>query len=76
MKATYEWKKFGKAVALTLETDRPTISADGADLSRIIVTAIDAKGTPVDTCEVQVTFTIEGHGQLIGENPVKLRAGR
>jgi beta-galactosidase len=50
--------------------------ADGADLSRVIVTAVDANGTPVDTCEAPVTFTIEGLGQLIGENPVRLRAGK
>jgi len=31
----------GAPVALTLEADRPVITADGADLSRIIVTAVD-----------------------------------
>jgi beta-galactosidase len=76
VKATNEWKKFGAATALTLEADRPTLTADGADLSRIIVTAVDANGTPVDTCDALVTFTIKGLGQLIGENPVKLRAGK
>jgi len=74
--ATYEWKQFGAPVALTLEADRPTITADGADLSRIIVTAVDTNGTAVDNCEIPVTFAIEGIGQLIGENPVKLRAGK
>lgn len=76
VKATYEWKQPGAPVALTLEADRPVITADGADLSRVIVTAVDANGTPVDTCEAPVTFIIEGLGQLIGENPVKLRAGK
>jgi beta-galactosidase len=74
--ATYEWKEFGAPVALALEADRPTITADGADLSRIIVSAVDADGTPVETCSAPVTFAIEGLGQLIGENPVKLRAGK
>jgi beta-galactosidase len=74
--ATYEWKQFGAPVALALEADRPAITADGADLSRIIVSAVDANGTPVETCGAPVTFAVEGLGQLIGENPVKLRAGK
>lgn len=76
VKTAFEWKKFGAPVALTLGADRPSITADGADLSRIIVTAVDTNGTPVDTCNSRVTFAIEGLGQLIGENPVKLRAGK
>lgn len=76
VKATYEWKQFGVPAALALEADRPVITADGADLSRIIVTAVDTNGTPVDTCGSLVAFSIEGVGQLIGENPVKLRAGK
>lgn len=76
VRATYEWKQPGLPVALTLVADRPKITADGADLSRIIVIAIDTNGTPVDTCTASVTFSIEGLGQLIGENPVKLRAGK
>ena len=76
IKATYEWKAFGAPVALKLEADRPTITADGADLSRIIVSAVDTNGTPVDTFSGQVTFAIAGLGQLIGENPTKLRAGK
>jgi beta-galactosidase len=76
VKAVYEWKQFGAAVALTLEADRPTITADGADLSRIIVSAVDANGTSVDTSKALITFSVEGFGQLIGENPVKLRCGK
>ena len=74
--AIYEWKQFGPAVALTLEADRSEITADGADLSRLIVTAVDTNGTPVDTCRSPVQFQIEGYGELIGENPVRLRAGK
>ena len=76
VKAVAEWKKPGKPAALTLEADRPVITADGADLSRIIVTAVDEKGTALDDCEAPVSFAIEGLGQLIGENPAKLRAGK
>ena len=74
--ATNEWKQFGPPVALALEADRPVITADGADLSRVIVTAVDTGGTPVDTCALPVTFSVEGLGQLIGENRTGLRAGK
>jgi beta-galactosidase len=76
VEATYEFKKAGLPVALRLEADRPTIFADGADLSRIIATAVDGNGTPVDACESLITFDCRGLGQLIGENPVHLRAGK
>jgi beta-galactosidase len=76
VKAVAEWKTPGKPAALTLEADRPVITADGADLSRIIVTAVDEKGTALDDCEAPVSFAIEGLGQLVGENPAKLRAGK
>jgi beta-galactosidase len=74
--AAYEWRQPGAPVALTLEADRPVLTADGADLSRIIVSAVDANGTPVELCTEPVTFQVEGLGQLIGENPVNLRAGK
>jgi beta-galactosidase len=76
VKAVAEWKTPGKPAALTLEADRPVITADGADLSRVIVMAVDEKGTALDDCEAPVSFSIEGLGQLVGENPAKLRAGK
>jgi beta-galactosidase len=76
VKAVAEWKPPGKPAALTLEADRPVITADGADLSRVIVTAVDENGTAVDGCEMPVSFAIEGLGQLIGDNPAKLRDGK
>jgi beta-galactosidase len=76
LKATYEWKKYGAPFALSLECDRPSITADGSDLNRIVVSAVDSNGTLVDNCEAAVTFSLDGMGQLIGENPLKLRAGK
>ncbi|HEY5915490.1 MAG TPA: glycoside hydrolase family 2 TIM barrel-domain containing protein [Verrucomicrobiae bacterium] len=76
VKATADWRKPGAPAALSLEADRPVITADGADLSRIIVTAVDTNNVPVDTGDLPVTFAAEGEGQLIGENPVNLRAGK
>jgi beta-galactosidase len=76
VRSTYEWKRAGDPVALRVEADRKTITADGSDLSRIIVTAVDTNGTPVETFTGEVSFAAAGAGQLIGENPVKLRAGQ
>jgi len=76
VRAACEWKKPGVPVRLVLDADRSTITADGADISRIIVSAVDANGTAVDDCKDDVTFALEGAGRLIGENPAQLRAGK
>ena len=76
VRVTAEWKQPGRPVALTLEADRASITADGSDLDRIIVTAVGANGTAVDDCELPVTFSIDGPGQLVGENPAALRSGK
>jgi beta-galactosidase len=73
---TQLWRKPGKPAKLLLQADRADITADGADISRIIVSALDRNGTEVPASTDEVTFAIEGAGQLIGENPVKLRAGK
>lgn len=74
--ASYVWKKPGKPTKLMLQADRSSLTADGADISRIIVSAVDENGTDTPACDADITFTLEGNGQLIGENPVKLRAGK
>lgn len=74
--ATELWRTPGKPAKLTLTADRTRLTADGADISRIIVSATDAKGTEIPDCAEEVTFALEGAGQLIGENPVRLRAGK
>ena len=76
VRAVYEWKQPGRPTALAIEVDRPAIIADGSDISRIIVTAIDKNNTAIDTCTFPVKFSIEGLGQIISENPIKLRAGK
>jgi beta-galactosidase len=75
VQTVFEWKQPGIPTALKLEADRPTITADGSDLSRIIVSLVDTNGTVVEG-NLPVSFKLEGIGQLIGENPVRLRAGK
>jgi beta-galactosidase len=74
--ASHVWKKPGPPAKLTLQADRASITADGADISRIIVSAVDANGTETPACTADISFSLEGNGQLIGENPVQLRAGK
>lgn len=74
--ATHEWRRAGAPAALTLTTERASFSADGADLTRVVVSAVDASGTLVEDSSLPVRFTLSGPGQLIGETPARLRAGR
>jgi beta-galactosidase len=76
VRVTSEWKRAGSPVALKLEADRHTFIADGSELNRIAVAAVDGEGTTVHNSDAEIGFTIEGSGNLVGENPVRLRAGR
>ncbi|HYO87556.1 MAG TPA: glycoside hydrolase family 2 TIM barrel-domain containing protein, partial [Candidatus Limnocylindrales bacterium] len=62
--------------ALTLDADDAAISADGADMTRLIVRLTDRYGNrlPYDTCVV--TFEVEGPARLIGDNPLALVGGQ
>lgn len=76
VKTTAIWRLAGAPAKLQLEADRTKLTADGADISRLIFTVTDANGTPVPNASNEVTFRLEGQGQLIGENPVRARAGK
>ncbi|HEY4249284.1 MAG TPA: beta-galactosidase GalA [Lacunisphaera sp.] len=56
----------GQATRLQLAPDRATIKADGEDVSVISVKVADAQGRIVPTADNNVTFTLEGPGQIIG----------
>jgi beta-galactosidase len=55
----------GKAVALTMKADRNNIAADGKDLSFITVAVDDEKGIAMPDALNQVSFEIEGPGEII-----------
>lgn len=76
VRARVEWMRAGPPVALKLEADRPELLADGSDLSRLIVSAVDARGVDCGDCSLPIAFELRGAGRLIGENPAKLRAGK
>jgi hypothetical protein len=74
--ATGEWRAAGKPVALSLHADRERMFADGSDLIRVVVSAVDGNGTVVTSANPLVAITVAGAGQSIGENPVALRNGQ
>ena len=56
----------GKPVGLKVTPDRPTISADGYDLSYVTIEAVDANGVTVPTATDMLRFKVDGEGELFG----------
>jgi beta-galactosidase len=68
-KSGKEWssdtvKTTGPAAKLLMKPDRPTIHADGADLSYVTVTVGDKDGLLVPRSKNHITFTIDGPGEI------------
>lgn len=55
----------GEAVAVQMEADRSTITADGKDLSFITVTLLDEEGRDVPTANHELTFSLDGPGKIV-----------
>ena len=55
----------GKAVRLLAEPDNTHWRADGQDLQHIRVTAVDAKGRRVRTCQDDLQFDMEGDAHIV-----------
>lgn len=56
----------GEAKRIQLVPDRPTINADGEDVSVFTVSAVDAQGRSVPVAQNQIHFATEGTGKIIG----------
>ena len=65
----------GAATRLALVADDSAIRADGADMTRVVVRALDANNQVVPTNNAAVTFTVSGPGAVVGESPLVLEAG-
>jgi beta-galactosidase len=65
----------GRAQRLVIKADDAELVADGADMTRVIVTAVDEHGTPVQSEDRRVSIEVK-NGRFIGENPIHLEAGR
>jgi beta-galactosidase len=61
--------------ALQLATDDPEIIGDGADISKMVVYAVDANGTIVPNEDQRITIDVE-NGALLGLKQVHLEGGR
>ena len=61
--------------ALQLATDDPEIIGDGADISKLVVYAVDANGTIVPYEDRRVNIEVQ-NGNLLGMTPVHLEGGR
>lgn len=55
----------GNAAQLNTTVDRSTINADGTDLSFITVKVTDSKGNVVPDAMNNITFSIEGPGEIV-----------
>jgi beta-galactosidase len=56
----------GPAFALRLKPDRDHIIADGRDVCVVNVEIVDAQGRVVPTASDEISFIVEGPGQIIG----------
>jgi beta-galactosidase len=58
-------KTTGPAVKLALQADRPTVKADGRDLSFVTVTIADKNGLLVPRSKNRIRFTLSGPGEIV-----------
>lgn len=65
----------GTATRVVLAADDNSISADGGDMTRVVVKALDANNQVVPFNNAKVTFSISGPGAMVGENPLILEGG-
>jgi len=61
-----EVKTAGPAARLVVTADRPSIKADGNDLSYLTVDVVDANGVIVPNADNLVKFQVEGSGVIVG----------
>lgn len=54
---------------LRLAVDDYEIAADGSDATRVTFRAVDKHGAPRPFAGGELTFTVDGPGQLVGDNP-------
>jgi beta-galactosidase len=66
----------GLPAALTLNADDTELTADGADMTRVVFKIVDRFGNRLPYTQSVVTVWLHGPGQLIGENPFPLMGGQ
>lgn len=74
--ARTERKTPGAAAALRVSPDDLTLTADGADMTSVTVELLDENGTRLPYAGDQVSISVNGPADFIGENPIDLEGGR
>jgi beta-galactosidase len=65
-----------RPAAFSLQADSQELIADGADMTRVVVSVNDKYGNPLPYQLRVVDFKLKGPAELIGENPLPLVAGQ
>ena len=65
----------GRAERLVVQADDTELIADGADMTRVVIAAVDDRGTLARKDDRRVFIEVRD-GALIGENPIHLEGGR
>lgn len=55
----------GAPAKIMLTVDRDTIQADNQDLAYVVAQLVDADGTPVPDCDMNIEFDVQGAGTLL-----------
>ena len=55
----------GPAAKVTLKADRPSVAADGRDLSFVTVSVADSKGRTVPRSKNRIHFEVYGPGEIV-----------
>ena len=63
----------GKPAAIRLTADRQQMTANGQSLAFIVAEIIDAQGNVVPAADTQLTFTVQGAGELLGAGNADLK---
>lgn len=63
----------GRSHRLVLRVDDTELIDDGADMTRVVATALDEQGTPVPTEDSRIIIEVR-NGNFIGESPIHLGA--
>ena len=73
--ATALRKTPGAAVRLAIVPD-DTLLRTGGDMTRVVVSALDASGQPVPKASNIVSIAVEGNADFFGESPITLENGK
>ena len=66
----------GAAAKLILTPDYTMLIADGADITSVTIELTDENGTRLPYADNEVTISVDGPAEFIGENPIALEGGR